>query len=336
MDDMNMRKNVHYTLFFLIFSLTSNLSYGNDSLLVSVQPSFQITTVSGFTRARHILPIISEASGKVTHIYADIGQTINENGIFACLDDTFINLDIDLVNNSITQHGIDFNYLNKQVERHKKLVKSKSAAVSLLDDLIRQRGNTYHAIQSAKIKKLKLKETKARHCIKAPAKWSVTARHIEVGQWINAGIPIAEAGDYSQLIIPLSLTKEELDSLQKKQNKLTVYLPEYQQKLPATIEHISPAFNEKSHKIRVNLLLSVPKDLHRGGIRTELRLQVPDKLHAFLISKKALDERFEEVWLIRKNGERIRVMLLDFLNNKTAKVSSSKIKAGDQFKLIKH
>jgi hypothetical protein len=64
-----------------------------------------------FTRARRSMPIASEISGKVTHIYADIGQPIPENGIFACLDDTFIKLDIASTENSIAQHGIDLKFL---------------------------------------------------------------------------------------------------------------------------------------------------------------------------------------------------------------------------------
>ncbi|NOR81094.1 MAG: efflux RND transporter periplasmic adaptor subunit, partial [Methyloprofundus sp.] len=313
--------------------LNTDISVADGGQLVTVQKAFQTTTLTGFTRARHSIPIASEISGKVTHIYADIGQAIPEDGIFACLDKTFIELDIATTENSIAQLYTDLKYLRKQANRHKKLVKTNSAAVSVFDDLKRQKENASFARQREKINKQKQQETEKRHCIKAPKNWKITQRNIEVGQWITAESPIAQAGDYSQLLIPLALTPEELSSLEQKQNKFTIYLPEYQQEIPASIERISPAFDEQSHKIRVDLLIDDTSKFNRGGIRAELTLDVSDRLNTYLISKNALDERFEEVWLTRKNGERIRVMLLGYLNNNTAKISSSSIKIGDQFKL---
>ena len=328
---MHTTKIIRYIL--LLFCLNTHISTAEENNLVTVQPSFQSVTLSGFTRARQSMPIASEVAGKVTHIYADIGQSIPENGIFACLDDTFINLDIAATKNSISQHGTDLKFLSKQVERHKKLVKTNSAAISVYDDLIRQKENAYYEIQRAKINKQKLQVTKSRHCIKVPKNWKITQRDIEVGQWIDMGTTIAQADNYNELLIPLTLTAEELEALQKKQAKFTIYLPEYKQEIAASIARISPAFDEHSHKIQVDLLIQDTKKFHRGGIRTELSLDISDKLNTYFISSKALDERFEEVWLTRKNGEKIRVMLLGYLNDKVAKISSSKIKMGDQFKL---
>ncbi len=330
---MTSHKITHQQLLFVILLCWfSNICYADKREFVSIQPAFQTITLSGFTRARRSMPIASEVSGKVTHIYADIADKIPKNGIFACLDNTFIKLDIAAIENSIAQHGVDLRYLSKQVQRHKKLVQTRSAAVSLLDDLIRQKEIAYRAIQSAKIEKQKLEETKRRHCIKAPKGWVVTERHIEKGQWVDIGVPVAQLSNYQQLLIPLTLTVIELEALQQKSNPFTVYLPDYKKDVPATIERISPAFDEHSHKIRVDLLIQdVP--MQRSGIRAELSLDIPDQMQTYLIPKKALDERFEEVWLTRKNGKRIRVMLQGYLNDEIAKISAQNIKIGDQFQL---
>ncbi len=330
---MNTNKFTIPMIFVLILWLFSPICQADNGSFVSVQPAFQTITLSGFTRARRSMPIASEISGKITHIYADIGEEIPKNGIFACLDNTFIKLDIAATKNSIAQHGVDLKYLTKQVQRHKKLVKTRSAAISLLDDLIRQKELAYRAIQSAKIEKQKLEETKRRHCIKAPKGWVVTERSIEQGQWIDIGTPIAQANHYKQLLIPLTLTAEELDALQQKSKPFILYLPEYKQEVSATIERISPAFDEHSHKIRVDILVQDTSIQPRSGIRAELNLDIPDQMNTFLIPKKALDERFEEVWLTRKNGQKIRVMLQGYLNDDIAKISASNIQIGDQFQL---
>jgi RND family efflux transporter MFP subunit len=333
---MNIKKMTTPTLLILALWLSSFICQAENSSFVSVQPAFQTITLSGFTRARRSMPIASEISGKITHIYADIGEEIPKNGIFACLDKTFIKLDIAATENSIAQHEVDLKYLTKQVQRHKKLVKTRSAAISLLDDLIRQKQLAYRAIQGAKIEKQKLEEIKRRHCIKAPKGWVVTERSVEQGQWVDIGAPIAQANNYQQLLIPLTLTAEELNALQQKPKQFTLYLPEYKQNVAATIERISPAFDTQSHKIRVDLLIQDTSIQQRSGIRAELNLDIHDQMNTFLIPKKALDERFEEVWLTRKNGKKIRVMLQGYLNDEIAKISSSKIQIGDQFQLQQH
>lgn len=330
---MKITHHISIAFLSLLISLTTGLSLANEGQLVTVQPAFQSTTISGFTRARHSMPLASEISGKISHIYADIGQAIPEDGIFACLDKTLIKLDIVTTENSIAQHYTDLKYLRKEANRHKKLVKTNSTAMSVLDDLNRKKDNASFARQHEKIHKKILEEKEERHCIKAPKNWKITQRNIEIGQWITAGTPIAQADDYNQLIIPLTLTHEELRALEQKRKDFTVFLPEYKQEVPASLERISPAFDEQSHKIRVDLLINDTSKYYRGGIRAELTLQVSDKLNTFLIPKKALDERFEEAWLTRKNGKRIRVMILGYLNNDIAKISSPNINIGDQFKL---
>lgn len=328
---MNISTSTNLSLLSLFCLFASSPGYAGDDKTVTVKTSQQTVTLSGFTRARHSMPIASEISGKITHIYADIGQAIPKTGVFACLDKAFVNLDIKSTKNNIARHGIDLQYFSKQVERHQKLIQSKSISRSTLDDLIREKDNAYRKIQSEKINQQKQEETRRRHCIKVPKNWQITQRNIEVGQWVTAGTAIAQADDYSQLLIPLALTAEELSALESKKNKFTIYLPEYKEKIAATIEHISPAFDEKSHKIRVNLLIKDTSKFYRGGIRAELSLEVSDKLNTYFISKQALDERFEEAWLTRKNGEKIRVMLLGHEANGDAKISSSDIKIGDQF-----
>ena len=133
----------------------------------------------------------------------------------------------------------------------------------------------------------------------------------------------------------MTLTSEELTALghKEKNSHFTVYLPEYQQDMSASIGRVSPAFDEQSHKIRVDLLIISSPLVNRGGIRSELSLEIPDKLNTYLIPKQALDNRFEEVWLTRKNGERIQVMLLNYTDNDIAKITSPNISVGDQFQL---
>jgi len=305
---------------------------------VGVEPAVRNVTITGFTRARAKMPLISEVSGKVIKIYADIGEPIPASEKFACLDDTFVNIDIQSAQSEISQHYVDINYYKKEVSRHEKLVKRQTSAISILDGLKRNLNNARKAATIASLRKQRLEELKRRHCIKTPAGWLVIDRNIETDQWVNEGQVLAHAGNYAQLLIPLTLSHQELQSLKNNQSQIEVFFPEVRTKAIATIEHISPGFDEKTRKILVDLLIDQFPEVIHGGMRAELTLAIADnKSSTFVIPKGALDERFEEYWLERKgDGKRIRVKLLANPSDNQVKIISNEIKLGDQFKLFQH
>ena len=303
---------------------------------VSAEASSRGVKITGFTRAQAKMPLITEVAGKVVAVYADVGEAIPENGLFACLDDTFVNIDIQSAQQAVSRHYGDIKYFKKEVERHQKLVKKQTSAISVLDNLERKLNDARRNAAIERLRKQRLEELKSRHCVKAPAGWLVIARDVEPGQWVNEGQLLGEAGNYRQLSIPLTLSLKELEALKAQSQSLKVYFPDVGLTVPARIDHISPAFDEKTRKIRVDLLLEkVPPKIH-GGMRAELTLKVADqKSHIFTVPREAIEERFEEYWVQRKDGKRIRVKLLNSLNNEQVQISSPDIQVGDQFKRLK-
>jgi RND family efflux transporter MFP subunit len=312
-----------------------SLSAYAENIWTTVQPSYRQVTLTGFSRARHNMVLSTEVAGKVKRVFADVGDKIPEHGKVTCLDETFVKIDIDSAESEISQYQIDMRYFKKQVERYQELVGKKSAAVSQLDDFERQLGNAQRQAQLKKLQKQSLQEKQKRHCIKSPPGWRVIERYVEPGQWLDVGNEVAKVGYYSKLLVPLALSVNELQALKRKKSKLTVWLSEYAQRVPATIERISPAFDEESRKVRVDLLLERDLPAFRGGLRVEVRLNLPDPSGTFLIPEKALDKRFEEVWLKRKDGQSLRVELLGYADNSQVRITSPDIKIGDQFKIFK-
>ncbi len=304
--------------------------------LVDLAPAKRYVTITGFTRAQAVMPLIAEEAGKVVDIFSDVGEAIPQAGQFACLDNTFISIDIEEAKNDINRHYNDIDFFKKEVARHTHLVNKQSASVSLLDNLKRNLENARRAHMEAHIRKKRLEERKLRHCISAHPGWLVIDRFIEPGQWVSIGDKVAEIGDYSKLDIPLSLSAIELASLKAKQDSLAVFFTDYKVKVPAVIHHISPAFDEKSRKILVELMINNNQTVRlQGGVRGELTIDIPYADNTFEIAKSALDERFGEYWLTKADNKRLRVKLISFLNDSTAVIESPDIKLGDHFKLIR-
>lgn len=299
----------------------------------TLQPSYQEINFTGFSRARHEMVLSTEVAGKVNKVFVDVGETVPQNKRVACLDDTFSKIDIDTTKNEIELAKVDVIYYKKQVIRYQELVSQKSVSVSELDNLERLLGTAKRKVKGKKLLKQRQQETLSRHCIKSPTGWLVETRYVEPGQWLDVGKPVIKVGDYSKLLVPFSLTVNELNTLKKNQQNLTVWLPEYKQSIPASIERISPSFDEQSRKVQVDLLLEHNIPVQRGGLRVDLTLKMADSSQTFLISSKALEKRFEEVWITAKDGESLRVELLGNAGNDLVRISSPALKVGDQFKM---
>ena len=75
------------------------------------QPAMHQVTLTGYTRARRIVDIVSEEAGRCVKVEADIGDVIGENGVFAELDNTYINLAVEknLVDQELLKNNIAYN-----------------------------------------------------------------------------------------------------------------------------------------------------------------------------------------------------------------------------------
>ncbi|MDO9104317.1 MAG: efflux RND transporter periplasmic adaptor subunit [Methylovulum sp.] len=301
---------------------------------VSAEPATREVAITGFTRAHATIPVATEVAGKIKDIFADVGNPIPAQGKLACLDEIFVRLDIQAADNEIAQHSNDVTYFQREVSRHEKLVAKQTIAINVLDNLNRDLTNSQRAMQTANIRKQRLSELKRRHCIEAHAGWLVIDRLIEPGQWVQEGEVIAHIGDYSKLVIPLMLSERELATLTH-QDKIEVLLTEYNIHVPAKIERISPAFDESSRKIPVELSIKDDVPIRRGGIRAELILKMPTDEQTFSVPQKALEERFEEYWLQRKDGKSLKVKVVLKQPDGNVKINSPDIKAGDLFKIIR-
>lgn len=324
-----------FTLLLLSTQFFFSLTVFAEEQWFVVEPVKREVTIVGYTRAESTMPLATEVEGKISKVFADMGDPIPATEKFACIDDTFTKIDIKSARNEMSQHSIDIKYFNKEVVRHEQLVRKQTSSVSVLDGLKRNLANAKQALNFAAIRKQRLEEYRRRHCINAPKGWLVIDKNIEVGQWVNQGDVLAHIGNYSQLKVPLRLSQKELATLQKNPEKIELLLMDFNKKVPAVIDHISPAFDEKTRKILVDLLIKeISSELH-GGMRVGLMLNMPGfKNTSFMVSSQALEERFEEYWMHRKDGKSIRVKLLNESVDGQVIVSSDEIKVGDNFKKI--
>ncbi|MGD8372412.1 MAG: HlyD family efflux transporter periplasmic adaptor subunit [Syntrophobacterales bacterium] len=302
----------------------------------AAKPAMRQVRLIGYTRARRILDIVSEESGRCIKVTADVGDPIGKDGLFAVLDTTFIDLAIE--KNQVNQKRLQnlITYYGKDVKRFQELVDSETAAQSKLDTIQNKMDQAQFEIQNLKVEEAELRERRARHLIKVPEGWTVTERAVEPGEWVSVGKHLGRAGDFRTLLVPFSLSPAEYSTLKKQNGTVELFLPDESEggrKLKASVERVSLAFDPETRKINIDLAIREGLSDQRGGLRAELTLIIPDPSGAVLVPASAVLERYEEFWLTRANGEKVRVLFLGNGPQGASRVRAPEVRPGDKFKV---
>jgi len=319
--------------------MTSPLaSAGEQNELAVARTAYHDVTLTGFTRARASLPLVAETSGKVLAVNADIGDTIDTGGVFASIDTTFIRLDLDTNRVQQQQLRSRIDYDEREAGRYRTLVEKGSASRSRLDELEQTLRDNRRQLEELAIQAQVLEERLARTRITAPTGWRVTARHVEPGQRVNEGEVLGEVADFSTLLVPIALSPKQFAALQAQQDNLSVQLPDRNLTVAARIFRINPGFDAATRKISVDIALSTTLEEQRGGLRASLDLHLPTASGAVLLPAQAVEESYEEYWVTREDGKRIRVVRLGTLSGPDGalvQVASPLIKPGDRFQRLR-
>jgi RND family efflux transporter MFP subunit len=305
--------------------------------LATARPAGRQVVLTAFTRARASMDLVAENPGKVVAVAGEVGHTIGKDGAFARLDATLTALELD--KNRVEQGRLASlaAYQDKEAARYRTLVAKSVADQASLDKLEQDLDAARHQLAALKVEEKRLAEVIARSTVKAPAGWRIMRRDVEPGQWVAAGQVLGQAGDYAVLLAPLALTPEELAALRNQGGKLQVELPDLGRTVPARIYRVSPAFDPATRKTDLDLALAPDQgnDLpeRRGGLRVLVSLTIPDQAGAVLLPEAALHKRYDEHFLLRENGERVPVVVLDRSADGLVRVANHNLKPGDRFRL---
>jgi RND family efflux transporter MFP subunit len=288
-------------------------------------------TLTGFTRARTLMTLVSEESGRVHKVVADVGDTLGEHGLFAELDTTFIELDLEANRADQQRLQSELTYNKKEMERYEQLVRSNNAPQSTLDNNIRAHQSALQQLRAKQIEERVLMERMKRFSLLGPPGWQVVTRFIEPGEWLTSGAKVAELGRFDVLLVPFALSSEEYRALGPKGSEVTLRLTDLGTDVTATVARVSPGFDAQSRKINVDLEIAQGEFEFRGGLRVELALDMPDPGGAVLVPATALVKAYEEYFLITPEGARVRVVLLGGADDGMRRVSGPDVRAGDSF-----
>jgi len=315
------------------FIMPISQSFASKASTFKAEPASRIISLTGFTRPRISMTLVSEESAMCKKVFADVGDTIAENGHFAELDPTFIKLEIAQLKADIDRLRSDVTYYKKEADRYGKLVNKNTAAQSELDLHIRNLDSARSRLRSNQLKLKINEEHLRRYTVNAPSGWKVIKRYIEPGEWVNHGEKVAELGNFKSLLVPYALTIQQFKEVYLSKDKLTLHLPDIDKTIPVKLERVSPDFDPETRKISVDFEISTGDIPYRGGLRTVLELNMPDPGGAVIVPASAVVKAYDDNFIVRPDGVRVKVLVLGKNKNGMLRVSSRAVKAGEEFLL---
>ena len=309
-------KIVSFLIMFI--SVFPCFSFGENKLVV--QSARKEITLTGYTRSNASAAISSEVSGKVLKVNYDVGDVVMEKP-FLEIDPTFINFQIESTRQSLKKikaahkkNESRIAYLEKEFKRIDRLHKGDRATEVKRDaaqeavEQARLERNTLRAEKEVlKIALKELQERKKRHMVYAPKGWIIIEKTVEPGEIISPGIPLAKAGNFQNLVIPLSVSGKELDAIQALPKEFDAKLEGKQVK--ARLNWVNPEFDEKTRKLSIELLLVNYNDKKRGGLSFSMPLEI--KTEGYWVPKSAVVNRYENPRVIvKKTQETVNIIIL--------------------------
>ncbi|MEW5774823.1 MAG: efflux RND transporter periplasmic adaptor subunit [Thermodesulfobacteriota bacterium] len=301
--------------------------------LAEARPAGRQVILTAFTRARAAMDLAAENPGKVLAVAGEVGQAIGRDGTFARLDATLAALELEKNRAEQARLASLAAYLDKEAGRYRTLVAKSVADPASLDRLEQDLDAARHQLAALRVEERRLAEVVSRSTVKAPPGWRIMRRDVEPGQWVAAGQVLGRAGDYSVLLAPLALAPEELAALRRAGKDLRAELPDLGLTVPAAVYRTSPAFDPETRKTDLDLALDGDIPERRGGLRVRLALTIPDEAGAVLLPEAALHRRYDEHFLVREDGGRVPVVLLDRTADGLVRVANHGLRPGDRFRL---
>jgi RND family efflux transporter MFP subunit len=195
--------------------------------------------------------VISEAQGKVTGVFANVGDYKPAGSLIARLDD-------ELKQSAYETAQVNFEKSKKDFERYEALYKNKSVS----DVQYEQAKLAFYNAQSQYVAAKKDYENTK---ITAPISGIITDRNIDMGTYVNKNMPVANIVDISRLKVKIGVPEEDVFSL-KKGDKVTVTTDVYPGvQFTGTISTISDKGDQAhNYPVEISLMNSREHPLKSG------------------------------------------------------------------------
>ena len=248
---INLLKNLSIRLSALLL-LVAPISMGQITVSTTTATTMNLNeedSVMGMIYSRSSPDIAAEVSGRVISVIADIGDTVDKGQVLAQIDSE--KYDLQLAQSKAEIARLSALLVNQELDlkRAEKLFKDSLVSEEMVDRTRAEFNALSEQINAANAQlrnsERLIEETK----IKAPIKTQVSAKHIDIGDFVQNGMIVYELVDTKNLRVALSFPEYQSLKLKKGLKVFLTTPTSKDQNVETTIKEIKPNVNSNNRSI---------------------------------------------------------------------------------------
>ncbi|CAA6823731.1 MAG: Efflux transporter periplasmic adaptor subunit, partial [uncultured Sulfurovum sp.] len=261
--------------------------------------------------------LASESNGKVLKVYFDSGDSVKKGDLLVTIDSSILDKNIMASKASLNEAKANYQKSNKDLKRYQTLLADQSIARSEYDAIsfstkgFKSRTTALQAgIDAQRIEKKKKK-------IYAPFNGIITAKTVEIGEWVNTGDSIAQLVNPYLADITVNIPEQFIPSV-KKGDAIKVLVAK--EELMGKVKAIIPVGDKSTRTFPLKVTLTSKKVLFEG-MEVSIKLPKTELENAFLIPRDGVIKRFgQQIVFSNANGKAmmIPVTIVGYFQDKVA------------------
>jgi RND family efflux transporter MFP subunit len=232
--------------------------------------------------------LASETNGKVLKVYFESGDKVKKGTLLVTLESSILDQNIRASKASLKEAEANYQRSAKDLKRYKTLLADQSIARSEYDSVafatrgFKSRTEALKATLQAQLVEKKKKR------IYAPFDGIVTAKNVEVGEWVNTGATVAQVVNPYLADINIDIPEKFLQSVKVKDEvNVLVASKEYQGRVKAII----PIGNKNTRTFPLKVTVKSDEVLYEG-MEANIKLPNVQLENALLIPRDGVIKRF--------------------------------------------
>jgi len=258
---------------------------------------------SGELQARDETTVAAEVAGRVTRILVDEGGAVTGGGVVLEIDPERRRLELDAAAARVAQAEASLQKDRRQTERVQELFQSNVASKAALDE-----AETALRLAVARAEAERAQRGVARRAledasVKAPFGGLVSHRHVNVGEFVQAGTKLFDMVSLDPVEVVFALPEVDSSRVELGQTVEVTLSPFPGEVFRGQVSMVSPTIDPVTRTLRVKALLPNPDGKLRPGLFARTSLGVDLRRGLTMVPEEALLQRADgKVLFVLRDG----------------------------------
>jgi len=243
------------------------------TIVIQKAPLDAAHTASGIVRAFHKAAVPAETAGRVLARRVERGQRVEAGDVLLELDPTRLALELRRAQATLKARGNDLAHATREFERGERLVKSNAISAQRRDDLRHSLDRARDDHSLAEVARDTAQRNLADAQIRAPFDARVDDLHVDIGDYVTPGTPVAVLVELSRARVFAGVTAQEAARLEPGSTARVRFSSLGGVEAEATLRAVATVASERDGTYEVELWIDAPPPGIRDGMVTSIQLE---------------------------------------------------------------